>query len=162
MRRKWLQSGALIAGLSLSVAACSGGGTSEGDSGTVETTEAASTAEPAEEAPPAPTTGIVTGALTYPGDYIPDDMQACAENLDTKEVTCKPKTGEASYSLELPAGRYHIWSQTADFANYKAYYNPLAKCGLGPECPTDSTPLEVEVKAGETLSDIDPIDWYSN
>ncbi|MCB2088900.1 MAG: hypothetical protein R3E18_11090 [Sphingomonadaceae bacterium] len=162
MRRNLLLGTAVIVGLSLVVSGCNGTETSESESGTAELSEELSKSEPVAEAPPAPTTGTVTGALTYPSDYIPEDMEACAENLDTKEVTCKPKTGEASYSLELPAGRYHIWSQTADYVDYKAYYNPLAKCGLGPECPNDSTPLEVEVKAGETLADIDPIDWYSD
>lgn len=109
-------------------------------------------------------TGTVTGALGFPSDYIPEDMLVCAEDIVTHaDVACTseqiPSAGGASYNLEVPAGTYYIYAYTSDLGGDSAYYTEAVECGLTIEC-TDHTPIEVVVGAGETVTGIDPIDWY--
>ena len=48
----------------------------------------------------------------------------------------------------------------ADYAkDYRAYYSKFVKCGMSVDCQ-DHTPIVVRVKSGETVSGIDPMDWY--
>lgn len=109
----------------------------------------------------APKPGKITGSLSYPSDYIPDDMQVCAEETTSKEVTCKGGFKDDSFEMELPAGTYHVWARTDEAAaGYRAYYNEAVKCGLDISCK-DRTPINVEVRAGETAAKIDPGDWYN-
>ncbi len=126
---------------------------------------------PAASLAPAPstaTTGIITGALGYPSEGIPKDMKVCAENQATKTETCtnqqitinapQPHPG---YSLTVPAGNYFVYANvpSAD-PKYRAYYNVFVTCGLKFECK-DHTPLVVSVKAGQTVTGVDPQDWYN-
>ena len=34
----------------------------------------------------APQPGVIEGSLSYPSEFIPDDMTICAENLATKKI----------------------------------------------------------------------------
>lgn len=118
--------------------------------------------------------GVVEGSLSYPSDFIPPDLTICAENLATKKLYCTNKHLKAKkyrykvgYKLEAPPGDYHVFAQLPDPArygagyakDYRAYYSKFVTCGMGAEC-LDHTPIVVKVKSGETLSGIDPQDWY--
>jgi len=143
-----LRTGGILS-LAIALAAC--GGAEEDSSG-----EAAS--EPTPELLPV---GAIAGALTYPGSYLPEDMEVCAENQASGEISCKGGFEGDAYVMDLPAGRYHVWAQSADFgADYRAYYSRAVECGLSVEC-ADHTPVTVEVEAGEASADIDPADWYA-
>jgi hypothetical protein len=67
----------------------------------------------------------------------------------------------------VPPGDYHVFAQLpdparhgADYAkDYRAYYSKFVTCGMSVDCK-DHTPIVVTVKSGETVSGIDPQDWY--
>jgi len=110
--------------------------------------------------------GIIEGSLSYPSSYIPKDMTVCAENISNQEEICTSEqlygnqyTYGVGYKLELPTGTYRVYSKTNNWEGYKAYYTELAKCGLVSGCGTHD-PINVEVLANETVSKIDPYDWY--
>lgn len=108
-----------------------------------------------------PQTGVISGSLTFPSDYLPEDMQVCAQNLESDKVDCNSvRTGDR-YRLELPPGRYIVWSQTKDAPDQRAFYSVAVPCGLAVHCK-DHQPLRVVVKAGSEVDRIDPGDWYAS
>ena len=109
--------------------------------------------------------GTIEGSMSFPGEGIPDYIEVCAENQSTKEVVCtsehlqNPKyTYGFGYILEVPTGAYFVYALDPN-RNYKAYYSEFVTCGLSIDCSSHDLIL-VEVKAGETISDVDPQDWY--
>jgi len=122
----------------------------------------------------APQPGVIEGALSYPSEFIPPDMTICAENLATKQLHCTNKHLKAKkyqykvgYKLTVPPGDYHVYAYLPDPArygaeyskDYRAYYSEYVKCGMTEKCPSHA-PIVVKVKSGETVSGIDPQDWY--
>jgi len=143
---------AVIIAMVMALAACSG---SEEDAGQSQT---APTPAPAKAAPEA---GKIAGSLSYPSDYLPDDLEVCAEETTSGEVTCTGGFEDNSYAMELPVGTYHVWARTDDYeAGYRAYYNEAVRCGLDVTC-ADRSAIDVAVKAGETVTGVDPADWYA-
>jgi hypothetical protein len=121
-----------------------------------------------------PQSGFIEGSLSYPSEFIPDDITICAENLVTQKIYCTSKhlkgkkyQYKVGYKLTLPPGEYHVYAQLPDPAkwgstfskNYRAYYSDFVKCGQTTECKSHA-PIVVQVKSGETVSGIDPMDWY--
>jgi hypothetical protein len=121
-----------------------------------------------------PQPGVIEGSLSYPSEFIPPDMTICAENLATKKIYCTNKhlkakkyQYKAGYKLEAPPGDYHVYAYLPDPArygagyskDYRAYYSEFVKCGMSADCPSHA-PIVVKVKGGETVSGIDPMDWY--
>ena len=115
--------------------------------------------------------GTIEGSLGYPSDFIPE-MSICAVEIKTKESYCTMKMIEnesfmygIGYLLEVPAGSYQVYAQLEDGENtnldknYKAYYSKFVTCGMDVDCDSHK-PVTIKVKGGETLSDIDPQDWY--
>jgi hypothetical protein len=130
--------------------------------------------QPCPGAAAAPQTGVIEGSLSYPSEFIPPDMTICAENLATKKIYCTNKHLKAKkymykvgYKLEVPPGDYHVYAYLPDPAkygasyskDYRAYYSEFVKCGMSVDCPSHA-PITVKVKSGETVSGIDPMDWY--
>lgn len=74
---------------------------------------------PAEEAA-LPATGTISGPLTFPSDYLPDDLTVCARNVETGDQFCDADKTGATYSLAVAAGRYTVWAQTGDMPGYRA------------------------------------------
>jgi hypothetical protein len=123
----------------------------------------------------APQPGVIEGSLSYPSEFIPDDMTICAENLATKQIYSTRKHVKAKkyqykvgYKLAVPPGDYHVYAQLPDpdrygatySKDYRAYYSQFVKCGMSVECQ-DHTPIVVKAKSGETVSGVDPQDWYN-
>jgi hypothetical protein len=121
-----------------------------------------------------PPPGVIEGSLSYPSEFIPPDMTICAENLDTKKLYCTKKHLKAKkyqyqvgYKLTVPPGNYHVYAYLPDPArygasyskDYRAYYSDFVKCGQTIDCKSHA-PIAVQVKSGETVSGIDPQDWY--
>ena len=109
-----------------------------------------------------PQMGTISGPLSYPSDFIPNDLKVCARNLETGQVNCGSQRRGNRYTLSLEPGRYHVWSQTQNehFRGYKAYYTPGAACGWNKKC-ANHTPSVVTIKPGVTLDGIDPGDWFA-
>jgi len=144
-------SGIIIASM-IALAACSG---AEEDAGQSQT---APTNVPAKAAPEA---GKIAGSLSYPSDYLPADLQICAEETTSGEVTCRGGFKDNSYVLELPVGTYHVWARADDYEDgYRAYYNEAVRCGLDVTC-NNRTAIDVAVKVGETVTGVNPADWYA-
>lgn len=109
----------------------------------------------------------IEGSLSYPGSYIPKDMEICAQDLeDSKNLVCtkeqimdKKYTYGVGYQLEVAPGTYNVYASVASWAGYKAYYDDFVTCGMKYGC-SSHTPIEVKVESGKNLSGIDPVDWY--
>lgn len=118
------------------------------------------------ETSPAPNaaTGIIAGKLSYPSDYLPDDLVACAVHVGTKAKTCSSKRTERAdgtfYEMRLPVGDYTVHATTKDDLSYKAYFSEAVPCGLSVEC-TSHKPIVVRVTADSVASGVDPGDWYA-
>lgn len=116
-------------------------------------------------------TATITGALSYPSDFDFPRMIVCAEAVNSKSIHCTDKRilnrrrGKFSYKLSVPAGSYYVFATVVNseepeaFRGYKAYYSEFVKCGLSVNCPSHD-PIKVTLRAGQTLSGIDPADWY--
>ena len=122
----------------------------------------------------APQPGVIEGSLSYPSEYIPDDMTISAENLATKKIystnqhlMAKKYQYQVGFKLTVPPGDYHVFAQLpdpgrhgAEYAkDYRAYYSEFVKCGMSVNCKSHA-PITVKVKNGKTVSGIDPQDWY--
>lgn len=113
-------------------------------------------------------TGKITGSLSYPSHGIPEIMQVCAENLSTKKVYCTDKqiSGQQyqygkGYEIVVPTGSYHVYQYIPANDQYlsgKAYYTEFVTCGQTVGCD-DHTKIVVQVKANQTVSNINPWDW---
>ncbi|MFC1780302.1 hypothetical protein ACFLY9_01265 [Patescibacteria group bacterium] len=112
-----------------------------------------------------PPVGYITGSLAYPSDHIPPQY-VCAENTLTAGTWCTTTVlNQLTYSLEVPApGTYYVYASLVDaeggYIDYKAYYNEYVTCGGGVGC-TSHDLVSVTVGIGDTLTDIDPVDWYN-
>ncbi len=109
-------------------------------------------------------TGFIRGLLSFPSEFIPDDMEVCAEPIGAGTEICTTEhiagARGYTYELEVPAGSYYVYAVVPSYnPNYKAYYNEFVACGEW-GCD-DHTPIEVEVEAGEIVEGIDPGDWYN-
>lgn len=126
----------------------------------------------AQSGPPAQRPAVVTGSLSYPSDYSFPRMIVCAEDADSAKIHCTDrrasnrKTGRFTYRLRVPAGSYYVFATlvngeelSEDFRGYKAYYSEFVTCGYKVECPSHER-IKVTVRAGQTLTKIDPGDWY--
>jgi hypothetical protein len=122
----------------------------------------------------APQPGVIEGSLSYPSEFIPPDMTICAENLATKKISCtnrhlkaKKYQYQVGYQLAVPPGDYHVYAYLPDPArygagysrDYRAYYSDFVKCGMSVNC-TSHAPITVKVRGGQTVSSVDPMDWY--
>ena len=109
--------------------------------------------------------GKIHGKLSYPSEMIPEDMVICAENPESARSFCtgdRVMNGEEptnEYELEVPAGVYQVFAYLPANPSTRAYYSEFVTCGLLATCPSH-TPIEVTVKSGEVVNDVDPGDWY--
>lgn len=106
----------------------------------------------------------ITGELSYPGEWLPEDLKVCAERVDTKQRTCtsrRQKRGRSMrYELKVPAGTYYVFANSSEWNGAPAYYSEFVTCGLDSSCPSHK-PIPVTVGAGERRTGIDPGDWYA-
>jgi len=115
------------------------------------------------EAPAA--TGAISGNLSYPSEFIPA-LTVVAFNVDDGEwFFVHTEVNQPTYTLEgLPAGTYHVVAYPQPSAgipdDVAAGYTQMVPCGLSTAC-TDHSLIPVEVKAGETVTGIDPGDWFA-
>lgn len=108
--------------------------------------------------------GSIEGALSFPSDFIPDDIAVCAEEIGSKIQHCnarKTRRGAAvRYSLSVPAGEYHVFARSQEMAGKKAYYSQFVTCGLMASCKSHA-PIPVKVGAGAKVTAVNPQDWYA-
>ena len=127
---------------------------------------------PAQTKVSAQQTAIITGELSYPSDFDFPRMIVCAEAVNSKSIHCTDKrrqnrrSGKVTYTLRVPAGNYYVFATIVngeepveDMRGYKAYYSEFVRCGLSVNCPSHE-PVKVAVRAGQTVTGINPGDWY--
>ena len=116
-------------------------------------------------------TGYVEGTTCYPADGIPSDMRIYAENTENNKIYMEQLSSindanifidTMKYKMRLPEGNYYVYAKTSrkgSKQNYNAYYSDFVKCGLHAKCMSHE-PIMIKVRANETISNIDPCDWY--
>lgn len=109
--------------------------------------------------------GTIEGELSYPSDYIPPDMEICAENTQSKQLICNARKTRrdkpARYSMSVRPGTYHVFARTADAPGRRAYYTEFVTCGNDARCKSHAR-IAVTVSSGGKVSNVDPQDWYDN
>lgn len=117
-------------------------------------------------------TGKIFPVVTTAGSSFSQYQRVCAELISNKNIqTCRTVSAiQQTYSLTLPVGAYHVYAEVypqpaagQTLAGLKAYYTEYIKCAQGGEtanCDAQKRDaIAVEVKAGATTGNIDPIDW---
>jgi hypothetical protein len=111
-----------------------------------------------------PAMGTISGSLTYPASGIPA-LRIAATETTTKEVSYMDTApGQASYTFDLPVGKYNVVAYTIGGGGYPSGfpggYSKAVPCGLSVSC-TDHSLLVVTVSASVTTPNVDPGDWYA-
>ncbi len=130
------------------------------------TTQPGSFSTPTASAPTATSsTGSISGQLNYPASSLPalyvTAFQAGTQNY--QYVITNP--GQSTYEIDgLPAGVYHVVAYTIGGGGFPVGlpggYSKAVPCGLTENC-SDHTLIDVTVPAGQTVTGINPMDWYA-
>ena len=151
--------------------ACAPGAASPTSTATAAATVAASTTTPSRPtAAPSTaqpvTTGAITGVSGYPAEMHPA-MTIYAISATDRSVyfsvdiprSASPPKPPFTISGVKP-GTYNLFSYAEGNDKAGGAYTEFVKCGLRATC-SDHTPIEVTVRAGETVCDIEVSDWYT-
>lgn len=110
--------------------------------------------------------GFIEGSLSFPSETIPSNMIICAREVASEKQVCTDKqivgeqfTYRVGYQLAVIPGTYEVYAYLPEDPDRRAYYNEFVTCGLSAECESHEV-IEVTVAAGETVTGIDPQDWY--
>lgn len=109
--------------------------------------------------------GSISGNLGYPSEYIPE-MYVVATNVNTNQYYyVLTAINQMEYEIHhLVPGTYHVvaYPRGEGFENsdFGGGYSQFVPCGLSVEC-TDHSLIDVQVLAGQTATDIDPVDFYA-
>ncbi len=111
--------------------------------------------------------GTIEGSLSYPSEYIPDNMMVCAQNQSSGDQYCTTKhlSGDkylykVGYKIQVLPGQYLVYAQLPDRNNLRAYYDEAVTCGLNAHC-SSTKPIIIDVMTNQPLQEVDPIDWYN-
>jgi hypothetical protein len=107
-----------------------------------------------------PGTGMISGHLSYPSEWIPP-LRVVAFDFNTmiEAGSVDTQENDSFYTLTLPAGTYYVVAYTMDGA-LAGGYSQAVLCGLTVAC-TDHSLVAVQVLANLSAMDIDPGDWYA-
>lgn len=109
--------------------------------------------------------GAISGGLGYPSEFIPE-MYVVASNINTGQyyyVMTEINQMEYQITHLLPA-TYHVVAyprgEGFEGSDFGGGYSKFVTCGLSVDC-TDHSLIPVQVNAGETTTDVDPVDFYA-
>ena len=117
-----------------------------------------STAEPA--------SGVITGLLGYPAEGHPAvTIYAVSTadrrvffSVDVPRATTPPRS---PFTINVRPGTYNLFAYLeGNDGPAGGAYTEFVRCGNRAGC-TDHTPIDVTVRAGETVRDIEVSDWYA-
>lgn len=108
--------------------------------------------------------GYLEGSLSYPSEFIPENMQICANNAATGKDYCTYQQIKdqkylygVGYKLPVPAGTYEIMAVVgSSFGGYSQFVT----CGMDVNNCASHDLEQVAVKVGQTIRDLDIMDWY--
>ena len=120
----------------------------------------AATRTPAITITPTPVPGSVSGALSYPSEFIPP-LRVVAFNVNGLNYRyVDTMQDQATYQITgLAPGVYHVVAYIMD-GSYAGGYTFAVPCGLSVDC-ADHSLIDVIVEAGKDTPDINPADWYA-
>jgi hypothetical protein len=105
-------------------------------------------------------TGSISGKICYPSEFIPE-MTLFVQETSNQEISEEYiSENQNRYNMNLIPGRYIAFAYLNSGATLMGSYSNAVLCGLNAGC-ADHSLVEFEVKAGQTLEDIDICDWYS-
>ncbi len=123
---------------------------------------------------PEPSTGTITGTLSYPSEFLPHMRVVAFSLTDGKAYFVDVDRG--TFSIDVPAGTYYVVSYPYEgvvgkMGQADSYtlgggsglaggYTEMVLCGLYVDC-APHTLIPVTVIAGQTVKDINPGDWYA-
>jgi hypothetical protein len=115
--------------------------------------------------------GAITGRLAYPSDVLPAlaiyamRVEGGSYRLLHTAPVARPQSPTYTM-LGVEPGTYIVIAYAVDERGAArsdgpaGAYTPAISCGLGPNC-TNHTPIRVTVKGGETMRNVDLLDWYA-
>jgi len=104
-------------------------------------------------------TGVVTGQIYYPSEFIPA-MTLFLERIDTREVvTASIIAGQRYYTLTVSPGTYRAYAWPLDPRSVRSI-GAFTACKPNTPCE-DHTFEPVTVAAGQTVTGVDIYDWYA-
>jgi hypothetical protein len=111
--------------------------------------------------PPTPSTGSITGLLSYPSEFIPS-LQIVLFDVNDSNQWLYLTTAENSnvYQFDgVPVGSYYVVAYVAG-GDFGGGYTQAVSCGLSVDC-TDHSLIPVVVSGGEVTNGVNPQDWYA-
>lgn len=132
---------------------------------TAQATAAATGTPSPTSAAPAPTTGSISGQLTYPAESLPA-LYVTAFKVDSLTYQFAiTSPGQSAFRIDgLQPGTYHVVAYTVGGGGFPSGlaggYTQAVVCGLGANC-TDHSLIDVQVEAGQTATAANPGDWYA-
>ena len=120
----------------------------------------AATRTPAITITPTPVPGSVSGALSYPSEFIPP-LRVAAFNVNGLNYRyVDTMQNQATYQITgLAPGKYHVVAYIMG-GERAGGYTQMVPCGLSVDC-ADHSLIDVIVEAGKDTPDINPADWYA-
>jgi len=108
-------------------------------------------------------TGSISGdQLTFPGPGVPA-LRIYAVRIGAPSAFCSVTTvtNQRSYMIGgLPAGDYNVIAYPASGMHLAGGYTKAVPCGLQASC-SDHSLLPVVVREGQSVTNIQPNDWYT-
>lgn len=107
----------------------------------------------------------ISGQLYFPAGYLPPQRVVAYDVDDIGAYFATEVYSGNTYSLEVPPGTYYVLAYlidedgNADPSGYSGAYSEFVPCGLHVDCD-DHSLIPVEVNPGQTITGIDPADWY--
>lgn len=107
----------------------------------------------------------ISGQLFFPGGYLPPQRLVAYDVDDIGAYYATEVYSGNTYSLEVSPGTYYVLAYlidedgNADPSGYSGAYSEFVPCGLHVDCD-DHSLIPVEVVPGQTITGIDPADWY--
>lgn len=107
----------------------------------------------------------ISGQLFFPGGFLPPQRVVAYDVDEVGTYYAIEVYSGNTYTLEVPPGMYYILAYlidedgTSDPSRYSGAYSEFVLCGLHVDCD-DHSLISIEVNLGETVTGIDPADWY--
>jgi hypothetical protein len=119
--------------------------------------------EPVGTSSPGASMGQITGHLSYPSEAVPP-LHIVAFRLESgTHFSVDTTLNQGTYEINVPPGTYNVIAYTIGGGGFPAGlpggYTQMVPCGFTVSC-TDHTLIDVPVLAGQTVTGINPGDWY--